>query len=192
LSEPDGGLTYEILNVLRDTQLYVRPSGLDLQFAFGESYLRRPKGEIDAGVENGRVEQFLASAGYGQQLDDDKLEIGGTAYARLRLFAGDNGGNPNPAPWGAGASAHMTRYTYGEHGDPFGAFDLTGTIDVSSDDQMNTNKSLRIGGQLGFTLNVNQASAVRLAAQVTEDTGTLMIGAVLQGTYGLLDGTFAR
>ena len=36
-------LAYEILNVLRDTQLYVRPSGLDVQLAFGEGYLQPPR-----------------------------------------------------------------------------------------------------------------------------------------------------
>ena len=31
-----------------------------------------------------------------------------------------------------GATATMQRFTYGEHGDPFGVFDLTGTIETSS------------------------------------------------------------
>ena len=195
LGEPDGGLTYEILNVLRDTQLFVRPSGFDIQLAIGVGYLRRPEGLIAQNYENGRVEQLLASAGYGAQLDDDKLEVSGTAYApatgcsrRQRR----DGGNPNPSPWAAGATATMTRFTYGEHGDPLGAFDLTGIVEISSDDRMGTDKGLLISGQLGFTMLFNQASGIRLAAQIVEDSGTLQIGAQLQGTYGLLDGTFAR
>ena len=184
LSEPDAGLSYEILNVLRDTQLYVRPSGFDAQVAFGEGYLDRPFNN----TASGRVEQLLALAGYGAQLDDDKLEVTGSAYARLRLFAPMG----QPSPWAAGASARMTRFTYGEHGDPFGALDLGGEVMLSSDDQMMSDKELRVTGELGFNYWINQASGIRLAAQVTEDRGALFLGAQLQATYGLLDGTFAR
>ena len=120
--------------------------------------------------------------------DDDKLELAGTAFAHYRLFAADG----TPSPWGVGATAHMTRYTYGEHGDPFGMFDLTGTAELSSDDQMNTDKGLLLEGQLGFTMLFNEASGLRLAASVTENQGTVMIGANLQATYGLLDAVFAR
>lgn len=184
LSEPDAGLTYEILNVLRDTQLFVRPSGFDANVTFGEGYLDRP----DDNSASGRVEQLLANAGYGAQLDDDKLELTGNAYARLRLFAPDNA----PSPWAAGATARMTRFTYGEHGDPFGALDIGADVMLSSDDRMNSDKELRVDGELGFTYWLNQASGVRLAAQVAEDRGALFIGAQLTATYGLLDGTFAR
>lgn len=188
LGEPDAGLAYEILNVLRDTQLFVRPEGLDLQLTFGEGYLRRPDGLVAQNFENGRVEQLFASAGYGTQLAEDKLEAAGTAYAHYRLFAADG----TPTPWGVGATAHMTRYTYGEHGDPLGMFDLTGTAELSSDDQMNTDKGLLLEAQLGFTMLFNEASGLRLAASVTENQGTVMIGANLQATYGLLDAVFAR
>ncbi|HET9992464.1 MAG TPA: HEAT repeat domain-containing protein [Kofleriaceae bacterium] len=188
LGEPDAGLAYEILNVLRDTQLFVRPSGLDINVTFGEGYLRRPAGLVAQDFENGRVEQLLVNAGYGTQLDDDKLEIAGTAYARYRLFAADG----TPAPYGAGATAHMTRYTYGDHGDPFGMFDLTGIVEVSSDDRMNTDKGLHLEGQLGFTMLFNQASGLRLAGSIAEDGGTIFFGANLQATYGLLDAVFAR
>jgi hypothetical protein len=188
LGEPDAGLAYEILNVLRDTQLFVRPSGLDLQLTVGESYLRRPDGLVAQNFENGRVEQLLFNAGYGTQLDDDKLEIAGTAYARYRLFAADG----TPVPYGAGATAHVTRFTYGDHGDPLGMFDLTGTIDVSTDDRMGTDKGLVLEGQLGFTMLFNTASGLRLAASIAEDGGTIFLGANLQATYGLLDAVFAR
>ena len=57
---------------------------------------------------------------------------------------------------------------------------------------MGTDKALSISGQLGFTYLMNQASGLRLAAQLTEDQGTIVIGAQLSATYGLLDGTFAR
>jgi hypothetical protein len=191
LSEPDAGLTYEILNVLRDTQLYVRPSGFDIQVAFGEGYLRRPDGMnamYPMNAESGRIEQLLAQAGYGAQLDDDKLEITGTGYARLRLFAPDM----QPSPWAVGVAASMTRFTYAEHGDPIGAFDLTGSAQVSSDDLQMSDTSLRVTGELGFTYWLNQASGIRLAGQVAEDGGALFFGAALQASYGLLDGTFAR
>lgn len=191
LSEPDAGLTYEILNVLRDTQLYQRPSGFDAQVTFGEGYLQRPSGMnamYPMQAESGRVEQLLMQIGYGQQLDDDKLELTGTAYTRVRLFAPDM----QPSPWATGASATMRRFTYGEHGDPLGALDLTGTAQLSSDDLMMSDTSLRISGELGFTYWINQASGLRLAAQVAEDGGALFLGAQLQATYGLLDGTFAQ
>lgn len=188
LGEPDAGLAYEILNVLRDTQLFQRPDGIDLQLTVGEGYLRRPQGLIDQGFENGRVEQVMVNAGYGTQLDDDKLEIAGTAFARYRLFAADN----EPSPYAAGATAHMTRYTYGDHGDPLGMFDLTGLVQVSSDDRMNTDKGLRIEGDIGFTFLFNQASGLRLAGSIAEDGGAVFVGATLTATYGLLDAVFAR
>jgi hypothetical protein len=188
LSEPDAGLAYELLNVLRDTQLYQRPSGLDLQIAFGEGYLQRPAMMYPNTAESGRVEQLLAQAGYGLQLDEDKLEIAGAAYARLRVFAPAM----QPSPWAAGASASMRRFAYGEHGDPLGAIDVTGTAQMSSDNLMMSDTSLRITGELGFTYWINQASGLRLAGQVAEDSGQLFFGAQLQATYGLLDGTFAR
>jgi hypothetical protein len=197
LGEPDAGLAFEILNVLRDSQLFVRPSGFDVNAVFAEDYLRRPQGLIDQGFENGRVEQLIVSAGYGQQMNEDKVELAGTAFARLRLFAGDNGGNPNPSPWAVGASGHFTRFTYGDHGDPLGAFDLTGTVQLSTDDRptgmnMRTDKALSAAGELGFTMLINQASGLRLAAQITQDQNTIVIGATLKATYGLLDGTFAK
>ena len=191
LGEPDAGLTYEILNVLRDTQLFVRPQGFDAQVLFGEGYLKRPD---DPMIESGRVEQLLANVGYGQQLDDDTLEIAGTAYARLRVLAPDGA----PTPWAVGATASMRKFTYGEHGDPFGMFDLTGGIGVSNDGIPATGGGApaskaqqQISGQLGFTFLLNQVSGVRLAATITEDTGEIFIGATLQATYGFLDGTFA-
>jgi len=57
---------------------------------------------------------------------------------------------------------------------------------------MNSQVGQRVTGQLGFTWWLNAASAFRLAANIGEDRGALFIGAELQATYGLLDGTFAR
>jgi len=186
LGEPDAGLSYELLNVLRDSQLYLRPSGFDAQLLVGEGYLQRPAQPTPS--ESGRVEQLLAAASYGAQLDDDKLEISGGGYARLRLFAPDG----TPAPWAAGASARVRRFAYGDHGDPLGAIDVSGDLRLSNDDLMNSQVGQRVTGQLGFTWWLNAASAFRLAANIGEDRGALFIGAELQATYGLLDGTFAR
>jgi hypothetical protein len=188
LGEPDAGLTYELLNVLNDTQLYVRPSGFDVQVVFGEGYLKRPDDPMDPAYERGRIEQLLASASYGAQLEDDKLELSGTAYGRLRILA-DMG---VPSPWAVGSTGRMRRFTYGDHGDPFGVFDLSGTVQLSDDDLMMSDRSLRVTGELGFTYLFNQASGLRLAAQVIEDGGELFVGGQLQATYGLLDGVFAR
>jgi hypothetical protein len=186
LGEPDAGLSYEILAVLRDSQLLLRPSGLDVQLAFGEGYLQRP--DQPPSNESGRVEQVLASAAYGAQLDDDKLELSGGGYARLRLFAPDD----QPSPWAVGASARLRRFTYGDHGDPLGALDVSGVLQLSDDDLMNSQIGQRLSGQLGFTWWLNAASGIRLAASVGEDRGALFLGAELTATYGLLDGTFAR
>jgi len=186
LGEPDAGLAYEILDVLRDSQLTLRPSGLDLQVLFGEGYLRRP--DQPPPTESGRVEQLLAAASYGAQLDDDTLELSGGAYARLRLFAPAGA----PAPWAIGATARARKFTYGEHGDPFGAFDLSAEVQLSSDGAMTSQTGQRITGQLGFTWWLSPASGVRLAASLGEDRGAIVFGAQLSGSYGLLDGTFAR
>ncbi len=192
LVEPDAGLTYELLNVLRDSQLVLRPSGLDLQVAVSEGYLRRPQeeGQTAPSGEEGRVEQLLASAGYGSQLADDTLELSGAGYARLRLFAPDT----QPAPWAFGARAQLRRFTYGEHGDPIGALDLAADVRISDDNPLNDMEDeigFRVAGQLGFTWWLNQASGVRVAATVASDRGELFIGAQLEATYGLLDGSFA-
>lgn len=194
LGEPDAGLTYEILNVLRDSWLFVRPQGLDVQIAVSEGYLRRPTEEPGPARQAGRVEQLLAQAGYGSQLQDDKLEISGTGYGRYRLFAPDT----QPSPWAIGATARMRRFTYGEHGDPYGMLDLGGGVQLAQDDldldgdgSRDSKTALRVSGDLGFTWWLNQASGVRLAAEVKADSGELFVGATLSATYGLLDGTFA-
>lgn len=192
VGEPDSGLTFEILNVLRDHQLFVRPSGFEVDLSFGESYLRRPQGLIDQGFENGRVEQLIGRASYGRQLVDDKLEVTGSAFGRLRLFAGDSGGNANPAPWAIGAQARAMRFAYGDHGESLGALELGATVQLSSDDRMGTNKALRIAGELGYAINLNESSGVRVAAEVADDNGTIVVGAHLKATYGLADGTFAN
>jgi hypothetical protein len=194
LGEPNAVITYEILTVLRDSQLFMRPSGLDAQLTVGEGYLKRPK---DMGgnciATCGRIEQVLASAGYGAQLADDKLEVSGAAFARYRLFADDNAGEPTP--WAAGASARMRRFTYGEHGDPFGVFDLGGEIRISSDGvPMPTvsDRQARLAGELGFTYLFNLASGVRLSAEIAEDAGAFVVAARLEASYGFLDSAFSR
>ncbi|HLL21210.1 MAG TPA: HEAT repeat domain-containing protein [Kofleriaceae bacterium] len=193
LGEPDAGLTYEIINVLRDSWLYVRPSGLDLQLTISEGYLRRPENPTVSG-EDGRVEQALFKAGYGAQLSDDKVEVSGYGYGRYRLFAPDD----QPSPWALGAFATMRRFTYGEHGDPYGMLDVGGGVQLAQDDADangdgvgDSKAALRVSGQLGFTWWLNQASGVRLAADVIADSGELFVGASLSATYGFLDGTFA-
>jgi hypothetical protein len=186
LGEPDAALSYEILNVLRDSQLALRPSGVDAQILFGEGYLQRP--DDPPPNESGRVEQVLASAAYGAQLDDDKLEVSGGAYARLRLFAPET----QPSPWAAGARVRARRFAYGDHGDPLGAIDISGELQLSDDDVMGSQIGQRITGQIGASWWINTASALRLSASIGEDRGVVFIGARLELTYGLLDGTFAR
>ena len=200
LGEPDAGLSYEILTVLRDNQLSLRPSGLDVQVAFGEGYLLRPEPFMDDPTvnERGRVEQLLLSAGYGKQIADDKAEISGTAFGRMRLFADSenpDGAIAQPAPWAFGATARLRRFAYGEHGDALGALDLSGTVLASSDGctgmDCEATRGLRVAGEIGFTLFMNQASGIRLAGNVAQDSGELFVGGTLTATYGFLDGAFA-
>lgn len=190
LGEPDAGLSYELLTVLRDTQLYVRPSGLDIQVAFGEGYLLRPDDDPTP-FEDGRVEQLLVTAGYAEQLQDDKAELSGIAYARMRLFAPET----QPSPWLVGATGRFRRFAYGEHGDPLGALDVAASVRLSNDGCVGTDcesaLALRIEGQLGYTMWLNQASGLRLAGTVAQDGGELFFGAELSATFGLLDGTYA-
>ncbi|MBX3158201.1 MAG: HEAT repeat domain-containing protein [Deltaproteobacteria bacterium] len=188
LGEPDAGLSFEILNVLRDSQLFLRPSGADFQLAIGEGFLRRP--EDDASGQSGRVEQLLMSAGYGKQIADDLVELSGNAFARLRLFAPET----QPSPYAVGFTGRMRRFSYGDHGDPFGILDVSATVLASNDNPLNDpdpETALRISGQLGFTYLLNQASGIRVAATVAQDGGQFFIGAQLSFTYGLLDGTFS-
>src|SRR5690606_3483227 len=96
LGEPNAVIVYEILTVLRDTQLYVRPQGFDAQLVIGEGYLRRPTDNCgNCLVTCGRIEQLIATVGYAEQLDDDKLELSASGFARYRLFAPDDG-TPSP------------------------------------------------------------------------------------------------
>lgn len=191
LGEPDAGLSYELLAVLRDSQLFMRPEGLDVQIVVTEGYLVRDEMEPTP-AEEGRIEQAILSASYGAQLAEDKAEVSGTAFARTRLLAPD----AQPSPWAIGATGRLKRFAYGEHGDPLGALDVSATIGLSKDGspvgQPDSQAALRIAGELGFTYWLNQASGVRAAATIAEDGGELFFGASIQATYGLLDGTYAH
>ncbi len=200
LGEPNAVITYEILTVLRDTQLFMRPSGFDAQLVIGEGFLKRPEnpGNPDDCLlaSCGRIEQVIATVGYGMQMDDDKMEVSADGFARYRLFADEDDGTPTP--WAVGGGARLRRYTYGEHGDPFGALDVAGRLRFSNDgfDEMmtgiNSDKAMRFEAEAGFTYWMNQASGLRLAAELVMDQKTFFLGARLEGTYGLLDAVYAR
>ena len=185
LGEPDAGLTYELLEVLRDGQLDDRRSGVDVNLMFGEGYLRR---EDDPAIDNGRVEQLLLSAEYAEQLPGDKADLTGEAWAKKRLFAGDG----NPSPFAAGAGAHWRRFFYGDHADPLGALDIGATVGASDDDTDNTDFGFLVGGEVGWSFRPNRASWLRLGADARLDSGELFFGASLEASYGLLNGSFAR
>ena len=195
LGEPDAGLSYELLTVLQDSQLYLRPEGVDVQLLIAEGYLMRDEEDMIGDPEVGRVEQVILTAGYGKQLAGDKAEASGTAFARARLLAPDT----QPSPWAIGATGRLKRFAYGDHGDPIGVLDVSATLILSNDSEpANTMPSsdpktaLRIQGEAGFTWWMNSASGLRAAATIAEDAGEIFFGASLQATYGLLDGTFAR
>ena len=96
--------------------------------SFGEGYLLRP--DRWTTIRRRRSTSAAASSSCSRRRatasssHDDKTEISGTAFARLRLFAPDD----QPSPWAVGATARLRRFTYGEHGDPFGALDVAATI----------------------------------------------------------------
>ena len=103
----------------------------------------------------------------------------GNAYARLRLFAPDSDSRRRGRPARARA---MTRFTYGEHGDPFGALDLGARRQLSSDDD-DEQRQASCGSRASSAsrTGINQAGGLRLAAQVAEDRGALFLGAIAPG-----------
>ena len=70
----------------------LRPSGFDVQVAIGEGYLAPARRDGRSGRERARPRRAAARArrATAAQLQDDKLEVSGTAYARYRLFAPDD------------------------------------------------------------------------------------------------------
>jgi hypothetical protein len=183
LGEPDAGLTYEMLAVLRDGQLVDRPSGFDAWLGFGEGFLLR---EEDPAVADGRVEQLVARARFGKQSEDTLTDLAAEGFARLAVFTGDE-----PAPWALGVTARARRFTYGEYGDPIGAFDLGAEAGLSSDDRDETSVGIRLAAELGFTWQLNLASQVRVSAKLVDDAGELSFVGAFEARYGLLDGAFA-
>jgi hypothetical protein len=187
LGEPDVATTYEILNVLRDPQLVDRFRGFDIDLTFGESYLVREDTPENPMVDKGRVEQIFLRGQYGRQLSDN-LDLGGEAFARLRVLAAEN----TPAPYAAGIAATLRRFTYNSAGDPIGTIDARANAAISNDDRMDTNAGLSVGAELGFTYWLNQASGLRVAANASFDSGELFIGAKIDASYGLLRAAIAR
>jgi len=185
LGEPDAGLTYELLEVLRDGQLDDRREGFDASLVFGEGYLSR---EDNPMIDNGRVEQVLASASYAKQLPGDTSDLTGTAFAKLRVFTEMNA----PSPYVLGANARWRQFFYGDHYDPTGALDVGATIGASNDDFMNSTTGYLLGGQIGWTMRPNRASSVRLGADARLDSGQFFLGATLDISYGLAPAGFAR
>jgi hypothetical protein len=55
-----------------------------------------------------------------------------------------------------------------------------------------SDKTMRFEAEAGFTYWMNQASGLRLAAELALDQKTYFLGARLEGTYGLLDAVYAR
>ena len=183
LGEPDAGLTYEMLAVLRDGQLTDRPSGFDAWLGFGEGFLYR---EDEPAVVDGRVEQLLARARFGQQTADGIADLSAEGFGRLALFTGEL-----PAPWALGVAARARRFTYGEYGDPIGAFDLGAELGLSSDDREVTSVGVRLAAEVGFAWQMNLVSQVRVSAKVVDDAGELSVIGGFEARYGLLDGAFA-
>jgi hypothetical protein len=189
LGEPDAGTTYELLQILEDPAYDSRLDGIDIHFGVAENYLKRwryPSDE-DPGYVEGRLEELVLRARVGLQIGETQ-DITGSGYARYRLFAGDM----EPSPWALGATARVRKFVYGDHYDAKGVLDLSGDLAVSDDDLGDaTDLGLRLGGELGWTMNISSASWVRLAATGAIDAGEKFLGARLEAAYGLLDGSFA-
>jgi hypothetical protein len=181
LGEPDAGLAYELLAVLEDIQLDRRTSGLDAYVAVSESYLLREDGDPD----DGRYEQVLARVAYGKQLPGLTSDITGSAYGRLRVLAPDG----ERSPWAAGAAARWRKFTYGDHYDPIGAIDIGAFAAVSDDDVDGVDVGFSVGGDIGFSLVFNRVSVLRLSGNASFDGGELIVGAALEASYGLADGS---
>jgi hypothetical protein len=188
LGEPDAGLTYELLEVLRDPAYDAREHGLDVQLVFAESYLLHEEVANSPLHQDGRVEQVLVRAAYARQLPGDTSDLTGAGFARLRVLAGDG----EAAPWALGGSARLRRFAYGEHMDPRGVIDLSIEAALTDDDLDQTDRALRVGVSGGWSLAWSRASWVRLGGDVAIEAGELFVGASLAASYGLLDGTFAR
>jgi hypothetical protein len=185
LGEPDAGLTYELLEVLRDGQLDDRLEGLDVHVLFGEGYLSREDMPM---IPNGRIEQVLIEAAYATQLPGDTSDAGGSLWAKQRVFADMN----TPSPWSAGATARWRRFFYGEFADPTGALDVAATIGASDDDTNATDLGFVLGGDVGWTFRPNRASWLRVGADLRLDSGEVFLGASIEARYGLVTGSFAR
>jgi hypothetical protein len=188
LGEPDAGMTYELLEVLEDPALAGRMSGLDAHLAFGEGFLSRSRSpeDEDAGVDEGRLEELLLRARFGQQVGEVS-DLEGSAYARYRLFPGDG----EAAPWAVGVRGRWRTFVYGDHFDPRGALDIAAEVAAADDDLDETDLGARLGGELGWTIIISRASSIRVAGQAIFDSGEIFVGANLQAAYGLLDGAFA-
>ena len=165
----------------RHVRVRCAPSGFDAQLVVAEGYLKRPTDDMgNCIVTCGRIEQVLATAGYGAAARRRQARALGH---RVRALSAVRTDDRTPSPWALGALARMRRFTYGEHGEPFGAFDLPASsrCRATASRWANSDKSLRIAGELGFTYVINQVSGVRLAAKVAEDAGALFIGADAAG-----------
>jgi hypothetical protein len=185
LGEPDAGLTYQLLEVLRDGQLDDRLEGVDVSLVFGEGYLSR---EDQPMIDRGRVEQILLQAAYAKQLPGDTADVSATAFAKLRVFTDMNA----PSPYAAGATGRWRRFFYDEFADPTGSLDLGVTLGLSSDDRMGSTTGWLVGGDVGWTFRPNRASWLRVGADAKLDGGQVFFGATLEARYGLVTGSFAR
>jgi hypothetical protein len=96
-----------------------------------------------------------------------------------------------PAPWALTATARWRKFTYGEHFDPLVAIDI-GAMGGISDDDVMTETGYMVGGDVGITFRPNRASALRLSGAARMDSGEIFVGATLEATYGLADGSVSR
>ncbi len=196
LGEPDAGTTYELLEVLRDPSFDSRPSGLDVQILFGESYLLRDNQDDDAVATalEGRYEQVLLRARAARQLTPSS---DGEAWldARYRLFTPE----ATPTPWRIAAGGRFRKFAHGDHGELLGVLDAGAIAALSSDgddDAMAEDGDPDRGGSLtglaGWTWTLNRASSVRAGGEVRLAVGEVFLGLSLTASYGFLDGGFAR
>lgn len=182
LGEPDAGLSYRLLEVLRDGQLDHRIEGWDVRMGIGEVYTMRDD-QLD--VDEGRSEHALISARYGVQAKSGSQELVGEAAGRYRILAPDG----ELAPFALGASATYRRFRYGDNFDPLGAYEISGDV-IVSDTDLDRNLAVRVGGLLGWRWKPNRASEFRLAGTIALESNELFFGVVFDAAYGWLDSSF--
>jgi hypothetical protein len=184
LAEPPSSTTYELVEVLRDPSFDDRADGLDVQLFFGEGYLVR---EDVPPVPEGRLEMVFLRGRYAHNLGLDS-DVSAHLDGRYRILAPEG----VPAPWRLAVGGGWRRFVHADHGELLGGLDVGAEVALSDDDVEGRDLGLSLAAGVGWSATFNQASRIRVGADVKVDAGELFLGASLTASYGWLDAGFAR